>query len=158
MLKGYLVEALSIIMFIVTAVLFVKRNSLKKAITFFLPLFVIGLLSEGLFIKLGEFKYLGFNIFVFGVPLAIVLYWTLFYYLYLLYQFLGKGLINRLKGVLIHLVVDTLVTTPLAIILGYWTFRYTLFSHYPFISPLTHLGEVVAGLFYTLLQEKQHIK
>lgn len=133
---------------------FYKSYGLYNTLSFFIPLFLIGAVTEGDWIVKGRYTFHKLNFYFWDTPIVIVLYWSGAYLLYLLYQRLGKGWLNRVKGVTIHLLVDLLITTPLAVLFGFWTFRSTLLDSYPYIVPVLHLWEVSLVLFYIIFQER----
>lgn len=145
-LEGLIVEGISVIVALLILFVFFKKHGFYKTIAFFLPLFLLATYLEGDWITHGRFEFHKFNFFIWDTPVAIVLYYSTFYLIFLLYQYFGKGITNRIKALLIHLTIDVLITTPLAIIFGYWSFRSTLFSFYPFIVPAVHIGEVLRSI------------
>jgi len=152
-LIGFIIELASLIMAFVLVLRFYKKNGLSKALVFFLPLFLLAPVLEGDWIISGRFTFHQLNCYLWNTPLAIIFYYAGGYELYLLYKKIGKGFGNRLKAAGIHLLLDTLLTTPFAILLGFWTFRSTLLPYYPFIIPVVHIGEVGFGFLYILFQE-----
>ena len=150
-------EITAVIFAFITVHIYFEKYGYRRTILFFAPLLVSAVLFEGLFIYLGYFKYVGFNFYLLNVPLAIILYWFGAYYLYLLYKHFGKTWRGRLKAALIHFLIDSLITTPLAIWSGYWVFSTTLFNHYPYLPLPVHFGEVLYGLVFIIVQEKLDI-
>ncbi len=144
---GLFLEIIGIILSACFMLKFYKRYGLYNTLSFFVPLFLIGTVLEGDWITKGRFAFHKLNFYLWDAPVVIILYYSGAYLLFLLYQKLGKGWFNRIKGVLIHLLLDSLITTPLAILFGFWTFRNTLFTTYPYVVPAVHIGEVSLGFF-----------
>lgn len=152
-LVGLFLEILGMILAVIFISHFYKKYGFCNTFSFFVPLFLIGALVEGDWILKQRFAFHKLNFFFWDTPVVIILYYSGAYLLYLLYQKLGEGWFNRLKALAIHLLADSLVTTPLAILFGFWTFRSTLFNVYPYIVPSVHLSEVSLGLSYVLFQK-----
>lgn len=151
---GFLVEFIGLVASVYLVFRFCKRYGLYNTLSFFAPLFLAGILLEGDWLVNQRYTFRRLNFYFWDTPMAIIFYWSGAYLLYGLYKYLGKGWLNRIKGVIIHLSVDVLITTPLGIISGFWLFSNTLLNNYPYIVPAVHLGEVSFGLFFVLLQER----
>ena len=152
-LAGLELELFGLAMFVCLTLLFLRKHSIYDALSFFVPIIFIWIIIEGDWIIRGIYTFHKLNFYFWDTPVAVIFYYSLIYPLFLLYQKLGKGWINRLKGISVHLLIDVLITTPLAILFGFWTFRSTVFSVYPYIVPVVHLAEVFLGLFYVLFEE-----
>jgi len=150
---GLFLEILGLILSFALIFRFKGKYGFYNTFSFFVPLFLIGALVEGDWILKQRFAFHKLNFYFWDTPVVIILYYSGTSLLYALYQKLGKGWFNRLKGVIIHLLADTLISTPFGIMFGFWTFRSTALSVYPYIVPPVHLGEVSLGLFYVLFQE-----
>ncbi|MBU1127295.1 MAG: hypothetical protein ABIH88_00235 [Patescibacteria group bacterium] len=152
--EGLVVEGICIIVTFLMIYKFFSKHGFYRTIAFFLPLFLFAAYVEGDWITRGRFEFHKLNFYLWDTPIAIILYYSAFYLVFLLYQFFGKGVMNRLKSISIHLFIDIFITTPLAIMLGFWSFRSTLFDFYPFVAPIVHIGEILAVLSYVLFQER----
>lgn len=143
-----------IIILVITIILIshsYKKNGLKFTFVFFTVLFCGALLVEELCILNNLFFYTNHNFYIMDVPVAIILYWSLFYVLLSFYEWLMKKKVNLLFGLVTHFSIDAFVTTPLYIIAGLWVVSGTLFPTYPYFSPILHTLEAVAGLLLSLL-------
>ena len=141
----------SILFAVVTLVVFIIRNNAVKAILFFGTLSVFALIFEGLSIRIGLFEYVECRYSLLGVPIAVILYWFGMYYLYLVYEKWGSNIQRMLLIAVLHLIIDALILTPLAVLVGYWEFQTTLFDSYPYISIPTHIGEVLFVLLFAIV-------
>ena len=153
-LEGLLVESVGLLISIYIIFIFYKRNGFYHTLTFFVPAFLTGAIIEGDWIVHQRYFYHKLNFYFWDTPIVIILYFSGIYLLFLLYRKLGSGFINKIKGLTIHLLIDSLVTTPAGIMFGFWTFRNMMFNHYPYIVPSIHIGEGLFGLFYVLFQER----
>ena len=152
-LVGAGLELFGLAMFVCFIILFSRKHSAYDALSFFVPIILIGVMLEGDWIIRGGYAFHKLNLYFWDTPVAVIFYYSLIYPLFLLYQRFGKRWANRLKGIFSHLLIDVLITTPLAILFGFWTFKNTIFSVYPFIVPTVHLTEVFSGLCYVLFEE-----
>lgn len=151
---GLILEFIGLILSIYFILQFYKKYGFYNTLSFFVPLFLVGAVVEGDWIIKQRFVFRKLNFYFWDVPIVIILYYSGAHLLYSLYQKLGRGWFNRLKAAIIHLLADSLITTPLAILFGFWAFRSTLFNTYPYIVPVVHLGEVSLGFLYVLFQER----
>lgn len=152
-LVGAGLELFGLAMFVCFILLFLRKHGAYDALVFFVPIILIGIILEGDWIIRGSYTFHKLNLYFWDTPVAVIFYYSLIYPLFLLYQKFGKGWANRLKGIFSHLLIDVLITTPLAILFGFWTFKNIIFSVYPFIAPTVHLIEVFLGLCYVLFEE-----
>ena len=118
-LAGAGLEIFGLAMFIYIVFLFLRKHSMYDALTFFIPIMFLWIVIEGNWILGGKYTFHKLNFYFWDTPVAVIFYYSLIYPLFLLYQKFKKGWINRLKSTLIHLSVDVLITTPLAILFGF---------------------------------------
>lgn len=76
---GGLLEIFGFALVMVFAWLHYRKTDLSSTIAFFLPIFLIAAFLEGDWIRRGIFEYHNLNIFIWGTPLAIIFYWSIFY-------------------------------------------------------------------------------